>query len=513
MKTLSIKADATGLTNCLIEGDNYDSLTFLKNSGVRVDCIYIDPPYNTGNKDFVYNDKYIDSEDTWRHSSWLSFMNKRLKLAKELLTEDGVIFISIDDNEQAQLKLLCDSVFGASNFISNIVWRKQGGGKQDSKYLANNCEYILTYRKSKALKGFNGKPLEDKVFNKIDENGTKYRLMSLDFGSLSYSPSLDYPIELPNGVVVYPGGDKQKHLNRLSGDFQTKDWCWRCTRKEFERRLNKGDIEFTHNSKTGRWKVQEKLYWLEGKTTIHENIITDFTNRTANNQIRSLFGSKIFSYPKPTNLIEFLVRLHSNKNATILDFFAGSGTTGHAVLELNKEDGGDRHFILCTNNENNIAEKVTYERLNRVINGYTTPKGEEVIGIPSNLKYYKVENIDAGVNQMEVEDTVIENISPFIQFKHNVWNKEYIVEDLIKLTSEKEDIYVHMNTLYLCDDFYDSIKSSDKPTTLYIYDGLFDMLDDDRLGTVKVLSLTNEFYKNLGGNKCSREVLNFNKKQ
>ena len=376
----------------IIEGDNLASLTALSYTHAgKIDVIYIDPPYNTGNKDFIYNDSYVDKDDAYRHSKWLSFMSKRLRIAKKLLSDRGVIFISIDDNEQANLKLLCDEIFHGFTFISSIIWRKQGGGKSDSKYLANNTEYILCYGNINSER-FNTQTPDAKIFNKIDEKGRKYRLMSLDFGSLSYNKSLDYPIALPNGTICYPGGSVDKWEERQKGKYSTKDWTWRCSPKEYQRRLESGIIEFTYNKRTNRWKVQEKLYLDTREGGLFENIISNFTNRTANNEIKSIFGNRSFAYPKPTLLIKFLVSLIRNQNFTILDFFAGSGTTLHAVMQLNAEDGGKRTCILCTNNENGICENVTYERNKRVINGYTKPNGEEVEGLhDNNLRYYRTE--------------------------------------------------------------------------------------------------------------------------
>lgn len=390
-KVHSIISDNPDAPNhIIIEGDNLEALATLAYTHAgKIDVIYIDPPYNTGNKDFIYNDSYVDSEDSYRHSKWLSFMSKRLRIAKKLLSDRGVIFISIDDNEQANLKLLCDEIFNGFTFISSIIWRKQGGGKSDSKYIANNTEYILCYGNKEAER-FSTQAPDAEIFNKTDETGRKYRLMSLDFGSLSYHKSLDYPITLPNGIICYPGGSKEKWEERQKGNYSTKDWTWRCSPKEYQRRLEAGIIEFTYNKRTGRWKVQERLYLDTRDGGLFENIILDFTNRTANNEIQSIFGDRSFAYPKPTLLIKFLVSLIHGISFTVLDFFAGSGTTLHAVMQLNAEDGGKRTCILCTNNENGICENVTYERNKRVINGYTKPNGEAVEGLHNNnLRYYR----------------------------------------------------------------------------------------------------------------------------
>ena len=407
VKDKAILSDSPDAPNhILIEGDNLEALTALSYTHEgKIDVIYIDPPYNTGNKDFVYNDSFVDTEDSYRHSKWLSFMSKRLKIAKKLLSDKGVIFISIDDNEQANLKLLCDEVYGENNFISALIWRKQGGGKSDSSYLANNTEYILCY--GKAPDRFRTKAPDSDIYNKIDEVGRKYRLMSLDFGSLSYHKSLDYPIILPNGIICYPGGDKEKWEKRQLGHYSTKDWTWRCSPEEYERRLKKGLIEFTYNKKTDRWKVQERLYYENREGGLFENIIDGYTNRSANNEIQSIFGERSFAYPKPSVMIKFLISLIKKNTVTILDFFAGSGTTLHATMQLNAEDGGHRQCILVTNNENNICEEVTYERNKRVIQGYTTPKGVKVEGLKQNtLRYYKTDYISRDRTQKNMRDLV-----------------------------------------------------------------------------------------------------------
>ena len=186
----------------LIEGDNLEALTALSYTHEgKIDVIYIDPPYNTGNKDFVYNDSFVDSEDSYRHSKWLSFMNKRLKIAKRLLSDKGVIFISIDDNEQAQLKLLCDEVFGSQNFVSNLIWKSKSGGANDASAFGVDHEYVLCYSKKKDLLILNNdkQATVTTSYNKIDSDGKRYALDRLDKQSLGYQQSLDFPIIGPDG--------------------------------------------------------------------------------------------------------------------------------------------------------------------------------------------------------------------------------------------------------------------------------------------------------------------------
>ncbi|MGM9699346.1 MAG: site-specific DNA-methyltransferase [Prevotella sp.] len=380
----------------LIEGDNLEALTALSYTHEgRIDVIYIDPPYNTGNKDFIYNDSYVDSEDGYRHSKWLSFMSKRLKIAKRLLSDKGVIFISIDDNEQAQLKLLCDEVFGANRFISNLIWQKKTGAA-DANGIAVITEYIAVYcmdsSSAKNIFSYNKQAFDIKRYRYKDEYYTQrgpFYYDSLDRGSIQYSDGLNYGIMAPDGTMIYPNG-------RVS--FINDGWTWKWSKEKVEWGIKNKFIDIVKTDKKANgWAVKYKIYLYvdnEGKpiekSVPYKNLICDILNADAANEIKNVFSHKAFSYAKPLGLIGLFINLINNKNSLILDFFAGSGTTLHATMQLNSEDGGHRQCILVTNNENNICEEVTYERNKRVINGYTTPKGEKVEGLHDNkLRYYK----------------------------------------------------------------------------------------------------------------------------
>ena len=392
--------DAEAPNHILIEGDNLEALTALSYTHAgKIDVIYIDPPYNTGNKDFIYNDSFVDKEDGYRHSKWLSFMNKRLKIAKNLLSDKGVIFISIDDNEQAPLKLLCDEIFGERNFVAKFDWRKKTGAN-DAKDIAIITESILLYSNSKVL------AVEREIWNRDEgsrnmkrfkfsdefvETRGKYYLDTLDRGGLQYSDSMNYGIEAPDGGMIYPNG---------RSEFVNDGWIWKWGKDKVKWGLENKFLEFVKSKKSSgsKYTIKYKVYEnVDNEGNIRKKVGRAFTNfilepinQQGNSELMALFGEVPFSNPKPLGLLQYLLNTIVIKDVTVLDFFAGSGTTLHATMQLNAKDGGHRQCILVTNNENGICENVTYERNRRVILGYTTPKGEKVPGLTrNNLRYYK----------------------------------------------------------------------------------------------------------------------------
>lgn len=384
----------------LIEGDNLHALTALTftHEG-KIDVIYIDPPYNTGNKDFKYNDSFVDKEDSYRHSKWLSFMDKRLRIAKRLLSEKGIIFISIDDNEQAQLKLLCNEVLGEENFITNIIWQKKTGAS-DAKTIDTITEYLSVFTKSNLYQteifNRNTESYDLKRYRNQDEffeHRGPYYLDSLDRGGLRYSDSLNYGIKCPDGTICFPNGRTE---------FVNDGWTWKWGKTKLEWGIANKFIDFRKADKKGSgWTVCYKNYLnvdnennLMNRSAPLKNMIIDIKNADAAADIKDIFTDNIFKYTKPVKLIQRVINFSNNSNSTILDFFAGSGTTLHATMALNAEDGGNRQCILVTNNENNICEEVTYERNKRVIQGYTNAKGVAVEGLKNNnLRYFKSEYV------------------------------------------------------------------------------------------------------------------------
>ena len=406
VKERAIISDAPDAPNhILIEGDNLEALTALSYTHAgKIDVIYIDPPYNTGNKDFVYNDSFVDSEDSFRHSKWLSFMHRRLKIAHGLLSNEGVIFISIDDNEQSQLKLLCDEILGENNFVSQCAWRKKTGAN-DAKDIATITESILIYAKKRDLTIQNciwnrDESSRDKARFKLQDEYVnirgKYYLDTLDRGGLQYSDALNFGITAPDGGIIYPNG---------RDSFINDGWIWKWSKEKVKWGIENAFLEFVKSkkSKGSQYTIKYKVYENvdnEGKIKAKvgrafANLILEPINQQGNAEMTSIFnGEAPFSNPKPIGLIQYLLQTVDRPNIAILDFFAGSGTTLNATMQLNAKDGGRRKCILVTNNENSICENVTYERNKRVINGYTTPKGEDIPGLTANtLRYYRTDFI------------------------------------------------------------------------------------------------------------------------
>lgn len=466
-----------GENNILIEGDNYHALTVLNFVAKEtIDIIYIDPPYNTGHNDFSYNDKFVDKEDCYRHSKWLNMISKRLVLAKELLKKDGIIFISIDDKEQANLKLLCDSIFGENNFITNFCWEKtQHFGRQKINYYSN-CEYILCYAK--------------KLFN--SDNGSLKELLV----EKVKTDLIDAPL--------FNASNKENILTFKKGTvkFNLKDGTYKTSKNEsyllikpviIKNSLNANDLILKFKSRWSQKTIDEEInkgttFWIKsdgfairtvyhlGKTTNESPKQLIFTNTNnplcsinrfktkvgvneeGSNELSNIITQNIFSYPKPVSLIKYLLSLYynydlkqHNNNFTVLDFFAGSGTTGQAVMELNKEDGGHRKFILCTNNENNICTGVTYPRLKTVISGIRPDATKYSEGLPNNLFYFKTDFVKDENNTEQARYSLVEKVDGLLCIAENIFEEV-----------ERNDYSSHYKSknkhLFIFNDYYSKEK-------------------------------------------------------
>ena len=409
--------DHGGQMNFLLEGDNLAALKLLeKTHRGNIDLIFIDPPYNTRNGDFGYDDSRVDLTDTFRHSKWVSFMSERLLGARRLLNNDGVIFIAIDDNEQAALKLLCDQLFGEENFLASIIWQHSIQPKGYSGTFSVHHNYILCYQKT-AQFVLNSLPRtdEDNKAYANPDNDPRGRWRSGDVRNALYRPNLIYDIISPSGNVIKPCANG-----------------WRWSKETVEEKIKSGEIIFSKDET----RIIRKIYLdtLEGRTPETIWFGKDVgTTRSAMSEIKEIFGSSAFGTPKPTSLIERTLRLISRTDATVLDFFAGSGTTGHAVMKLNAEDGGTRRFILCTNNENGICRDVTYERIRRVI---------DKEDYAASLKYYKVGYVPISDRMYyEYADELLRHIRELVELENGI-NFTGNEEIAIVLTDEELEIFL-----------------------------------------------------------------------
>jgi adenine-specific DNA-methyltransferase len=375
-----IKSSNNTPSHILIKADNYHALSILTQTHTeKIDLIYIDPPYNTGKEnDFMYSDKY-------NHSAWLSFMEKRLALALALLKQNGAIFISIDDNEVAQLKILCNTIFGEENFVAQFIRKNKRGSGNDSSHIAIEFDYMLCYAKNKKKLRFSKEVVNVSCDTRYKFSDThvarrgKYLFRDLEYKG-SYSKTLDYPINVPDGTIVY------------AGTYFGKPHTWRWSKEKLSWGITNDFIVFKKSK--NKWKVYFKQYQFVDNEDNHivrslpYKAIIEFLNADGSRELNSILRSSKFRFPKPIGLILFCINLLGDKNITVLDFFAGSGTTGHAVLAANNHDGGTRQFILCTNNENKICTTVTYPRLKKVIKGYTF-NSSRIKGLGGSLQYFK----------------------------------------------------------------------------------------------------------------------------
>lgn len=431
-KRRAIETNAEKPVNLLIEGDNYHSLSVLQftHQG-KVDVIYIDPPYNTGNKDFKYNDRWVDREDTYRHSKWLSFMQKRLRLAKELLSESGSIFISIDDNEYAQLKLLCDHVFGEKNFIAQLVVQLNPRGRTLDKHFAKTHEYIIVYAKNFDLANIHEivKSEEMQAEYRQEDHGGKFRLLELRNRNPVFNrknrPNLFFPIfvNLKNTNIglskkvgfaaVYPRNSKGE------------DGCWTWGKEKVF--ANIADL-VARKASTGAWRIfrKDRLIKEDGSTaTTKEKAIwldKEINNESGKEALRNILHAHLFDFPKSVGLVEKCLSVAGKEDSIVLDYFAGSGTTGHAVLQKNKEDGGNRQFILCTNNEKNIATEVCYPRIEKVIKGYKEfGSGEKIDGLGGSLRYFKTAFVGKSINRDEIKVRITNECTEMLCVREGIY--------------------------------------------------------------------------------------------
>lgn len=418
---------AAAAENMIIHGDNLAALkSLLPRYEGRVKCIYIDPPYNTGNEGWVYNDNVNDpqirkwlgevvgkeGEDFSRHDKWLCMMYPRLRLLQKLLSSDGAIFISIDDNEFSRLRFMCDEVFGQDNFVASLIWRKADSPSSNTVSLISDHEYILVYAKDGSrlkLRPMDAPEIVD-AYGIVDEHGRRCRDRLLKKNGRSSlrkdRPTMFFPIIAPDGSEVFPIHDNGEEAR------------WSMGKDGVERLLKEGRIVWKRRTKMGKdvWEPYTREYAPDNPTRPYPTIWGDLhTMRQAKAQLREIFETAdLFDTPKPVNLIERILHLIGDKDALVLDSFAGSGTTAHAVLNMNKEDGGNRRFILVEMMD--YAETVTAERVKRVMSGYG--QGDKAVaGTGGGFGYYEL-------GEPLMNGDVLDENLPVEKIREYVWHTE-----------------------------------------------------------------------------------------
>ena len=449
--------------NFILEGDNLHSLRLLeKTHKGKIDLIYIDPPYNTGNKDFVYDDAFVDKTDLFSHSKWLSFMDKRLRIARQLLSNRGVIFISIDDNEDAPLRMLCDDIFGLDCFVANISWQRNYSARNDSKGIVREVEHLLVYSRQEAWSP-NKLPRTEEMNSKYknpDNDVALWRTDNAFAPGAATHQGMVYAIQHPfTGKMLYPangrcwtfGQDQMLEIMRGWCGYELKELddaeerAIVCGVPVEEIRMGVKAIVLSESleisaqkakavydrgqwprfffTKGGQGGIARKTYLdnVGGKlpTNLWPHAEVGHTDE-AKKELMAVFGGKApFDTPKPTRLIERILQIASSDESIILDFFAGSGTTAHSILKYNAANpSSNRKFILCTNNEGSICENVTYPRVKTVITGKRTDGSDYAEGVPANVKYYRTDFVSK--DDEYLSDSLLEHIREMIQLEHGV---------------------------------------------------------------------------------------------
>lgn len=428
VKGKEIRTDPSKPINILIEGDNYHALSVLNYTHQgKIDVIYIDPPYNTGAQTWRYNNNFVDKDDSFRHSKWLSFMNKRLRIAYNLLPSDGFLICAIDDNELFTLGLLLDEIFGENNRLGLVTVLHNPKGRNQSKFFSANSEFMLVYARNIEYVNFNKVALTEDVqlsFDHTDEHG-KYRfepfMRARTVWSRQNRPKNWYPIYVSKDLKNITSHKQTGYYETYPITNDGKEMAWKNVRETFDQ-LNDEDY-FTAIKEGDKIRIYHKYR----EQQVLKNVWLDQKYQSefhGTNLLKKMLGKNIFDYPKSLYLLIDILKLTTKKNSVILDFFAGSGTTGHAVLEINKQDNGDRSFMLATNNENQIAEEICYPRIQKAIKGYKIPKGENIVGLEGNLKYFKTAFVKRSVSKDSLKVCITRECTEMLCLREGVYDEK-----------------------------------------------------------------------------------------
>lgn len=498
IKDKEIQSGKDDIPHILIEGDNYHALSVLSYTHEKsIDVIYIDPPYNTGARDWKYNNNFVDGEDPYRHTKWLSFMSNRLSISKNLLKDDGIICVTVDDYEIPRLWLLMEDIFGEMNHLGTVAIRSNPGGRKSKRKIAAQHEYALFFsRRTSTEVAKTIKPLGEKSHTYVaDENGEYYEARNLrkeGADSLAKSDSKRYyPIYFdPNTGKL---STKNKYtVEILPIDTNGQKRIWRRDKDIIDSMSEKNDL-FVKETKYGLQIYFKFRGGIKGETpkSFWDNKLFSASEHGTQTLDKILGVREAFPFPKsPYAVMECINVASSNKNAIILDFMAGSGTTGHAVLDLNKEDGGHRQFILCTNNENNICTEVCYPRIQRVMKGYKNSKGEDNEGLGGNLKYYATSFVPAASTDKNKELLTRQSIE-MLTLKEGTFDKvtDNLSYVIYRNSSKFTGIILDQRSF---SDFKKAVSKVNKPISLYIFSlADEDFSDDfaDMKGIVKICSI------------------------
>ena len=510
VKKKRITTDETLPINYLIEGDNYFALNILKYTHAgAIDLIYIDPPYNTGAKDWKYNNDYVDSEDSYRHSKWLSFMKNRLTLSRGLLSEEGFIACAIDHNELFTLGLLMDTIFGEHNRIGIVSVVHKPEGRNQEKFFGTSNEFLLVYASNKSKANFNNVVIDEELkerFDSEDEKG-KYRLKNFirmtdgKYSLRESKPHFFYPIYVSKDLKSFSLEKKAGYIETTPTTDKGVERTWKTTKETFAKLAEQGDI--VANQEPHGIVLYEKLrenqviktHWIKKEYHAYH-----FGTKT----LEEILGSKQFNFPKSVHLISDIIKLMTKPDSIVLDFFVGSGTTGHSVLQVNKEDGGNRKFIAVTNNENKICEEVTYPRLEKVIKGYKDKSGNKVAGLGGNLNYFQTNLLKKSLNADEMKIRITENCVDLLCFKEGIFDEVSKKESFSIFMSNNQVLAIYhsydnsdLNSMKI---ELDNIKLEKKKAYIFTFDNSgLNPSDYEDWGDIEIEPIPQNILEVLGG--------------